>query len=69
MRADTVSASQVAVCSPLSDMTFTTNCLRASGIIRKQLVQLDTVMHPPSSTALPADELQHSGAVATTTRS
>jgi len=29
-------------------MTFATNCLRASGIIRKQLVQLDSVMHPSS---------------------
>ena len=31
------------------DMSFTTSCLRASGIIRKQLVQLDTAMHPASS--------------------
>jgi len=31
------------------EMTFATNCLRASGIIRKQLVQLDSVMHPPQS--------------------
>ena len=35
--------------SPAPDMTFATNCLRASGIIRKQLVQLDSVMHPPTS--------------------
>jgi len=31
-----------------ADMTFATNCLQASGIIRKQLVQLDSLMHPSS---------------------
>ena len=68
MHVDTLSACPVvAVSSPQSDRSFTTNCLRASGIIRKQLVQIDTVMHPPSSTA-PADESQRSGTVAITPR-
>jgi len=62
-------SSVVPVSSPQSaDMTFTTNCLRASGIIRKQLVQLDTVMHPPaSSITAPSSESQRSTTIATTT--
>ena len=41
------------------DMSFTTSCLRASGIIRKQLVQLDTAMHPASSLHLPHCSSHH----------
>lgn len=48
-----------------SDMTFTTNCLRASGIIRKQLVQLDSVMHPPQPSV--TDERQRRGSPVTVT--
>jgi len=43
-------------------MSFATSCLRGSGIIRKQLVQLDNVLHPQSLT-VPAQEplLLHTG--------
>jgi len=45
--ADTLPSTPAAAVYPArSDMSFATNCLRASGIVRKQLVQLDSVMHP-----------------------
>lgn len=60
-----------------ADMTFATNCLRASGIIRKQLVQLDSVMHPSalpppqqstSSSTIAEQQQQRPTNVATTSR-
>ena len=51
-----------------ADMTFATNCLQASGIIRKQLVQLDSLMHP-SSQQHQQLSLGDDGAVTSTPRS
>jgi len=65
----TLSTAAMPIYPTRSDMTFATSCLRASGIIRKQLVQLDSVMHPAQSSWSPRDDAQRPGAVATAPRS
>jgi len=64
----TLSAHSMPVYSAASNMTFTTNCLRASGIIRKQLVHLDSVMHPPPSSSAPGEDPPSRGSTTTTPR-